>query len=127
MTPKQLAFCEYYLECLNATQAATKAGYSKKTAFRIGAENMQKPAIKKYIDERLSKLNKQKIADVNETLEFISNMMRNEKANNKDRLKAADMMMQRYKLMDNSLSDNKLEVIIKKASEVIIKEDDDNE
>jgi len=44
LTPKQKAFVDEYLIDLNATQAAIRAGYSPKTAFRIGAENLQKPA-----------------------------------------------------------------------------------
>lgn len=118
MTPKQQAFCDYYLETLNATEAAKLAGYSKKTAFRIGAENMQKPAIKEYIDERLRNLDKQRIADVNEILETITKIIRDNKAEYRDKLKACEMMLNRYKLMDNSSSDNKLEIIIKKASDV---------
>lgn len=54
MTRKQELFCEYYIESLNATQAAIKAGYSKKTAYSIGDENLRKPEIKKYIDRKMS-------------------------------------------------------------------------
>ncbi len=42
---KQEKFCEEYMIDLNATQAAIRAGYSKKCAGTQGAENMQKPAI----------------------------------------------------------------------------------
>lgn len=49
LTPKQAAFVREYLIDLNATQAALRAGYSPKTAFRIGAENLQKPAIQSAI------------------------------------------------------------------------------
>jgi phage terminase small subunit len=35
---------------LNATQAAIRAGYSKRTAFQIGKENLHKPTIKAAID-----------------------------------------------------------------------------
>lgn len=45
LTAKQEAFVAEYLVDLNATQAALRAGYSAKTAFRIGAENLQKPAV----------------------------------------------------------------------------------
>lgn len=45
MTPKQAAFVREYLVDLNATQAAVRAGYSERTAGRIGAENLQKPVI----------------------------------------------------------------------------------
>lgn len=45
LSPKQRLFVAEYMVDLNATQAALRSGYSEKTAFRIGAENMQKHAI----------------------------------------------------------------------------------
>ena len=54
LSPKQKLFVSEYLVDLNATQAAARAGYSKKTAHRIGAENMQKPAIVAAIKEAMA-------------------------------------------------------------------------
>ena len=52
LTPKQERFCyEYLANGFNATKAALKAGYSEKTAFSIGAENLRKPQIKARIEE----------------------------------------------------------------------------
>lgn len=45
LTPKQEAFIQEYLVDLNATQAAIRAGYSKRTAYRTGADNLKKPQI----------------------------------------------------------------------------------
>lgn len=45
MTPKQQAFVAEYLIDLNATQAAIRAGYSAKTAEKIGSENIRKPEV----------------------------------------------------------------------------------
>jgi phage terminase small subunit len=45
MTPKQERFVAEYLIDLNATQAAIRAGYSEKTAYVIGHENLSKPEI----------------------------------------------------------------------------------
>ena len=56
MTPKQKRFCDEYLIDTNATQAAIRAGYSEKTAYSIGEENLKKPDIRAYIDERLAEL-----------------------------------------------------------------------
>lgn len=53
MTEKQKLFCEEYLIDLNATQAALRAGYSEKTAYSIGNENLKKPEIQEYIQKRL--------------------------------------------------------------------------
>lgn len=51
LTDKQQRFCEEYLIDMNATQAAIRAGYSGKTAQAIGAENLTKPLIKKFISD----------------------------------------------------------------------------
>ena len=50
LSPKQACFVEEYLVDLNATQAAIRAGYSPKTAFSIGAENLKKPQIQAALD-----------------------------------------------------------------------------
>jgi|15BtaG_2_1085339.scaffolds.fasta_scaffold03150_3 phage terminase small subunit len=51
LTGKQQAFVAEYLVDLNATQAAIRAGYSKKTAKQMGTENLAKPVIKELIDK----------------------------------------------------------------------------
>ncbi len=49
LTPKQQRFAEEYLIDLNATQAAIRAGYSKRTAEKIGSENLRKPEVAEKI------------------------------------------------------------------------------
>lgn len=49
LSPKQERFVQEYLVDLNATKAAERAGYSKKTARVIGAENLTKPDIQAAI------------------------------------------------------------------------------
>ena len=53
LTPKQRLFAQEYLVDLNATQAAIRAGYSRKTARKIGQENLTKPDIQAVVDEAL--------------------------------------------------------------------------
>lgn len=59
MTPRQEKFCVEYLVDLNATQAAIRAGYSKRTADRIANQNLRKleiqSRIKKMRDEYYDK------------------------------------------------------------------------
>lgn len=55
LTPKQKRFVDEYLIDLNATQAAIRAGYSAKTAYSIGEENLKKPEIKAAVDEAITK------------------------------------------------------------------------
>ena len=45
LTAKQQSFVYEYLIDLNGTQAAIRAGYSKKTAQQIATENLSKPLI----------------------------------------------------------------------------------
>jgi phage terminase small subunit len=54
MRNKQRVFIEEYLRCWNATEAARKAGYSERTAYSIGQENLKKPEIAKAIEDRIS-------------------------------------------------------------------------
>lgn len=51
LTDKQDMFCREYLIDLNATQAAIRAGYSEKTANRIGPENLSKLVVQNRIQE----------------------------------------------------------------------------
>lgn len=51
LNAKQIRFCEEYVVDFNATAAAGRAGYSKKTARSMGSENLTKPDIKIKIEE----------------------------------------------------------------------------
>ena len=53
LTAKMELFCQEYIVDLNATQAAIRAGYSEKTAQRIGSENLSKPLIQQRIQEMM--------------------------------------------------------------------------
>jgi len=47
-------FCREYLVDLNATQAAVRAGYSRRTARSIGSENLTKPDIQEHIEHLMA-------------------------------------------------------------------------
>lgn len=69
LTPKQKAFAdEYIINGGNATQAAIKAGYSKKTAGRIGGENLKKLEIIKYISSKTKPIEKKRQFSVDDAL-----------------------------------------------------------
>jgi phage terminase small subunit len=53
LSAKALLFCQEYLIDLNATQAAIRAGYSKKSAGSIGEENLKKPEIQAEIKRQM--------------------------------------------------------------------------
>ncbi len=64
LTEKQKFFCREYLRDFNATQAAVRAGYSKKTAKQIAAENLSKLDLRRYIRELADDLNVQTDNDI---------------------------------------------------------------
>ena len=76
MTAKQQRFCDEYLIDLNVTQAAIRAGYSQKTAYAIGQENLKKPIIKEYIEKRMAEKEAELIADQNEVMKYLTAVMR---------------------------------------------------
>jgi phage terminase small subunit len=67
LTPKQELFVREYLVDMNATQAAIRAGYSEKTAYAIGEENLRKPEIA----SELAKHQQKHAAKLNITVESI--------------------------------------------------------
>lgn len=58
LTDKQKKFIDEYLVDLNATQAAIRAGYKEKAAYRTGAENLRKPQIQEEIQKRMEERQK---------------------------------------------------------------------
>lgn len=78
LTDKQKTFCDNYLLCMNASEAARQAGYSEKTACKIGSENLQKPDIQAYIKvrrdqtEEICQISKQKMLNSLETVRLRS-------------------------------------------------------
>lgn len=115
LTAKQQRFCDEYLIDLNATQAAIRAGYSKKTAYSIGNENLSKPEIDSYIKKRMAEKEADLIADQDEVLKYLTAVMRGGSSSSvlardeigadrviekppdeKERLKAAELLGKRY-------------------------------
>ena len=54
LTDKEEDFCQQYTIDKNATKAAERAKYSKRSAASIGCENLTKPKIRKRIKELLA-------------------------------------------------------------------------
>jgi len=127
MTEKQKRFCEEYLIDLNATQAAIRAGYSPKSAYSIGGENLNKPELKAYIDERLQQLSNERTATAAEVMEYLTAVMRGESSasvvvvegtgdgcseariiqkppDEKERTKAAELLGKRFGLFKENVS-----------------------
>ena len=113
LTIKQKKFADEYIISGNASEAALKAGYKNEVS---GRENLQKPTIKEYIDERLKELEQEAIANQTEVLKFLTSIMRGEQTEQtlisdgseqgqritnievsaKDRIKAAELLGKKY-------------------------------
>ena len=123
MNDRQKAFAEYYIGCGNATEAAKKAGYSKKTAYSIGNENLKKPELKTYIEQQLERIHNEKTADAQEVLEYLTAVMRGEHTEQtlqligegvqkiadidvsaKERIKAAELIGKRYGMFKDNVN-----------------------
>lgn len=78
MNDRQKAFADYYIETGNATESAKRAGYSEKTAYSMGNENLKKPEIAAYIAERTAPTEQKRIATGDEVMEFLTAVMRGE-------------------------------------------------
>ena len=134
LTAKQKRFCDEYLVDLNATQAAIRAGYSSRTAYSIGIENLRKPELKNYIDKRMAEKESQLIADQNEVLKYLTSVLRGEsqsteivvegcgegvseartiekKPSEKDKLKAAELLGKRYGLYTEKIDIDATEMV----------------
>ena len=76
LTAKQKRFCDEYLIDMNITQAAIRAGYSKKTAYAIGQENLKKPTLKEYIEKRMAEKEAELVADQTEVMRYLTSVLR---------------------------------------------------
>lgn len=119
LTPKQKAFCDYYIELGDAAKAARKAGYSERTARITGAKNLTKANISAYIAERLNPKEKARVASADEVIEFYSAVMRGEvkdqfglDASLADRLKAGIELMKRHAVTDAQKNGDSVTVVI---------------
>lgn len=120
LTAKQQKFCDKYVECGNATEAARYAGYSDKTAKDMGAENLSKPHLKAYIDARMAEISKPTIASAEEVLTFYSEVMRCDDNALPDRLTAAKELAKRWGLnVSNVKVENAIPIVITGGDELI--------
>lgn len=81
LTVKQQKFADEYIISGNATKAAINAGYSKKTARIVGAQNLRKTNISDYINKRLEKLKEERLMSVEEALIISASIARGEEQN----------------------------------------------
>lgn len=100
LTAKQKIFIAEYLRDKNATRAARAAGYSAKTAPRMGSENLSKPLIKKAISAAVDKQIKKIEISADRVLQRIAEFALEKKfIKPGDTLKALEMLAKHFKLL----------------------------
>ncbi len=117
-TARQKLFAKYWCDTLNATAAARMAGYSEKTAAQMGYENLRKPEVKALIHERMRELSH--TADLEETLVFLTKVMRGEIKDQfdldpalSDRMRAAETLLKRFgQLVENESGNANREISV---------------
>ena len=126
LNDKQQRFYNEYLVDSNATQAAIRAGYSKKTAYSQGQRLLKHVEVNAYIEARMAEKEKELIADQDEVLKYLTNVLRGKSQSEivvvenigdftsearliqkapdeKERLKAAELLGKRYNLFSDKM------------------------
>lgn len=78
LTEKQKRFADEYIKSGNATQAAIKAGYSKKYANTNVSKLLQNTTIKSYLAERMKLIDSERIMSAKEAVELLTGIGRGE-------------------------------------------------
>lgn len=92
MTAKQEAFAIEYLKDKNATQAAIRAGYSKKTAASIAWELLERPDVKQFIGAKQEEALKNATVTVDGIVEQLKEIAANPLSKDSDRIRALELI-----------------------------------
>jgi len=135
LNDKQKLFYKEYLVDSNATQAAIRAGYSKKTAYSQGQRLLKHVEGQKYMTELMEEKESKLIADQDEVLKYLTAVLRGETRSSvvvvestgdfmsearemqkapdeKERLKAAELLGKRYSLFKENVKLDVTPVVI---------------
>ena len=118
LTEKQKRFCEEYLIDFNATQAALRAGYSQKTAYSIGDENLRKPEIQSEIQTLIRKRSERTGINADIVIkELVKIALADTEITGKEKIKALELLGKHLGLFDNCKADESK--ILEKLDEVL--------
>lgn len=128
LNERQKRFCEYYVACGNAAEAARKAGYSVKTARHQGYRLLTNEHIALYIRELTDGSREKRIAKAIEVLEFYTRVMRGEEKDIfdvgptlDDRIKAASYLLRMHDVADRAQPvEDKLDAIFARLKDAIL-------
>ena len=111
LTKRQIDFVQEYMKTNNVRQSAIKAGYSAKTASVQGSRLLTNVKVSAYIQAITERLESDKIADIQEVMEYLTSVMRGEKKDQFDldpalseRTKAASELAKRLDVRAKNLN-----------------------
>ena len=111
LTKRQIDFVQEYMKTNNVRQSAIKAGYSAKTASVQGSRLLTNVKVSAYIQAITERLESDKIADIQEVMEYLTSVMRGEKKDQFDldpalseRTKAAGELAKRLDVRARNLN-----------------------
>ena len=133
LPPRYIKFVHEYMKTDNMTQSAIKAGYSPKTAYSQASRLLKNNRVQDYIVAIRERLDSDKIADIQEVMEYLTSVMRGEKKDQFDldpalseRTKAASELAKRLDVRARNLNIDCAVNIIDDIPEDVIIEDEEN-
>ena len=111
LNKRQIDFVQEYMKTNNINQSAIKAGYSSKTASVQGSRLLSNVKVSAYINAINERLESDKIADIEEVMQYLTSVMRGEKKDQFDldpslseRTKAASELARRLDVKARNLN-----------------------
>ena len=134
LTQRQIRFVQDFMKSNNVTQAAIRSGYSKKTASVQGSRLLTNVKVAEYVDAINERLESDKIADIQEVMEYLTSVMRGEAkdqfdldASLSERTRAASELAKRLDVRAKTLNiEGVVNIIDNIPEDVEIIDEDDN-
>ena len=111
LNKRQIDIVQEYMKTNNINQSAIKAGYSPKTASVQGSRLLSNVKVSAYINAINERLESDKIADIEEVMQYLTSVMRGEKKDQFDldpslseRTKAASELARRLDVKARNLN-----------------------
>ena len=111
LNQRQIRFVQNYMKTNNITHSAIDAGYSPKTAHVQGCNLLKNTKVSEYINAINERLESDKIADIEEVMQYLTSVMRGEKkdqfdmdASLSDRTRAAGELAKRLDVRARNLN-----------------------
>ena len=111
LNKRQIDFVQEYMKTNNVRQSAIKAGYSPRTASVQGSRLLTNVKVSAYINAINERLESDKIADIEEVMQYLTSVMRGEKKDQFDldpslseRTKAASELARRLDVKARNLN-----------------------